>query len=191
MNQQQFFEKVLQAVERLEIPYMVTGSVGAFAYGEPRMTNDMDVVLEIAADKVEALAQEFPPGAYYFPPRASVLEEIRRRGQFNVIHVESGSKVDLIVRKDTAFARAEFGRRHSLPFSAGHDAASASPEDIILSKLDYYRKGGSEKHVTDILGILRVSGKVLDFDYLESWAPRLSLDEVWHKVVARFKATGG
>ncbi|MBI4606075.1 MAG: hypothetical protein HY721_29260 [Planctomycetes bacterium] len=188
MNQQEFFERLLQALARLEIPYMITGSVGAFAYGEPRMTNDMDVVVELPAQKVDALAQEFPPGAFYFPPRDSILAEIRTRGQFNVIHVESGSKVDVILRKDTVFARIEFGRKRSLPFSRGFAADTASAEDIILSKLDFYRKGGSEKHMTDILGMLRVSGATLDLEYLREWSQALGLEDLWRSVQARLRS---
>ena len=182
MNQRQFFEHVLRTLEDLRVPYMVTGSVAAIAYGEPRLTNDMDVVLELAAESVDRLAAAFPAGRFYFPPHATVNAEIVRRGQFNVIHVESGSKVDFILRKDSEFSRTEFARRKSVPFTGELEAISATPEDIILSKLRFYEESRSEKHASDIRGMLRVSGDSLDLEYLEGWAARLGLSSAWRAV---------
>ena len=89
--------------------------------------------------------------------------------------------MDFIIRKDTEFARTEFLRQGRVPFSEGFDASCATPEDIVLSKLDYYRKGGSEKHLADIAGMLRVSGKILDLPYLAHWTSRLGLEAEWEK----------
>ncbi|OGV74354.1 MAG: hypothetical protein A3K19_27355 [Lentisphaerae bacterium RIFOXYB12_FULL_65_16] len=182
MTQQEFFEQVLLALDRAGVPYMVTGSVGAMLYGEPRMTNDMDVVIDPDPRQVSVLARAFEGDDFYFPPLDTVFEEIRCRGQFNILHVGSGSKVDLIVRKDTEFARTEFGRRQVVPFSARVDSSSATPEDIILAKLIYYRMGSSQKHIDDIRGILAVSAEVLDLAYLNAWVDRLDLRQVWHMV---------
>jgi len=184
MTQQEFFEAVIVALERLDIPYMVTGSVGAMLYGEPRMTNDMDVVIEPLPAHAALLARLFEGDDYYFPPVEVVTEEIRRRGQFNILHVGSGSKVDLIVRKETEIARAEFARRQSVPFSADLDSASATPEDIIISKLAYYQISPSQKHIGDIRGILAVSGDDLDRSYLNEWIERLELGSAWEEAQA-------
>ncbi len=188
MNQQEFFERVLRALERLEIPYMVAGSVGAIAYGDPRLTNDLDVVVDLNAAKVERLAEEFRPPDFYFPPSPSILEEIRRRGQFNVLHVDSGSKADLIIKKDTEFASAEFARRRKVPFTQGFSASTASPEDVILSKLHFFKSGGSEKHLRDIAGVLQVSGPGLDLAHIERWVAKLHLEDSWQ--AARKMASG-
>lgn len=179
MTQQEFFEEVLMALERLDIPYMVTGSVGAMLYGEPRMTNDMDVVIEPLPVHAALLARLFEADDYYFPPVEAVAEEIQRRGQFNILHIGSGSKVDLIIRKQTEFAATEFARRRTVPFSARFDSASATPEDIILAKLSYYAMSPSRKHVDDIRGILAVSGDDLDRSYLDEWIERLGLGAAW------------
>jgi len=183
VNQQQFFETVLLALARNDVPFMLTGSVGAFAYGEPRLTNDMDVVVDLSPAKVDGLAREFSSKGYYFPPRAAVLAEILRRGQFNILHVESGSKVDLIIHKGTPFAHTEFARKLLLPFSPEFDSPTATAEDIIISKLDYFRRGGSQKHLSDILGILRVSGETLNLSYLATWVGRLDLNNEWQQVL--------
>ena len=185
MNQQQFFETVIQALEKLEIPYMVAGSVAAVVYGEPRMTNDMDVVVDLHAESVTPLADSFPAPEFYFPPRVAVLEEIRRRGQLNILHVASGSKVDLILRKDTEHGITEFPRRQLQPMTPALSAQFASPEDVIVAKLVFYSKGRSEKHLEDVAGVLRVQGNALDRAYLDRWIGKLELDECWQAALSR------
>ena len=87
--------------------------------------------------------------------------------------------------EDTEFNRSRFARRRLLPSGAEGDALFAAPEDVILKKLEYFREGGSEKHVRDILGVLKVQGDQIDHGYLEGWAHRLGLDEVWREVKDR------
>ncbi len=137
MRQQQFFERVVAALESLEIPYMITGSVGAMLYGEPRLTNDMDVVVMMAPHHIQPLTNAFNEPAFYVPPPETILDAIRQRGQFNLIHVDSGSKVDLILRKQTDFALAEFERRRPVVFTEHIESQSATAEDIIVAKLMY------------------------------------------------------
>lgn len=179
MNQQQFFERVIETLERLQVPYMVTGSVAAMLYGEPRMTNDLDVVVCLTRSAAVALLAAFAPDDYYAPPIEVVQEEMSRAGQFNVIHVESGAKVDFVIIKTTEFARTEFARRIKVEFSDRLQAAAASPEDIIISKLLYYQMGSSDKHLRDIRGILAVSGGVLDREYINGWTRKLGVSQPW------------
>src|SRR5687767_15211893 len=164
---------------------MVAGSVAAVVYGEPRMTNDMDVVVDLRAESVAPLADSFPAPVFYFPPRVAVLEEIRRRGQFNILHLASGSKVDLILRKSTEHGLTEFPRRQVQPMTTALTAHFASPEDVIVAKLVFYSKGGSEKHLIDVAGILRVQENLLDRAYLDRWIGKLELDEFWQAAVSR------
>ena len=185
MNQQQFFEKVIRTLETLEIPYMVAGSVAAVVYGEPRMTNDMDVVVDLQAESVDRLGRSFSSPEFYFPPRPTILDEIVRRGQFNIIHLASGSKVDLILRKATEHGTSEFPRRQQQPMTPEMSAHFASPEDVIVAKLVFYLKGRSEKHLGDVAGILRIQGDALDRAYLERWVEKLGLDEVWQAALSR------
>ena len=185
MNQQQFFEKAVRALETLEIPYMVAGSVAAVVYGEPRMTNDMDVVVDLRPESAGPLAGSFTPPDFHYPSQPTVLEEIRRRGQFNILHLASGSKVDLILRKATEHGASEFPRRQLQPMTTSQDAYFASPEDVIIAKLAFYLEGRSEKHLADVAGILRVQGDTLDRAYLEAWVKKLGLDEVWRASLSR------
>lgn len=179
MTQQEFFEHVLRELERLQIPYMVAGSIGAMLYSQPRLTNDMDVVIDSSADRVPELEAAFPLPTFYITPAHAMREEIGRRGMFNIIHLGTASKVDLIVRKNTPHAREEFRRRRPEPFTAGFDCPTATPEDIILVKLRYFREGSSVKHLRDIRSILDIRADALDHDYLERWVRALELAGEW------------
>jgi len=96
--------------------------------------------------------------------------------EFNILHLGSGSKVDVILRKATEHGASEFPRRQLQPMTTTVNAHFASPEDVIIAKLDYM-KGRSEKHLADVAGILRVQGDALDRAYLEGWVAKLGLDE--------------
>jgi hypothetical protein len=189
VNQERFFVAVLTALDECGIPYMVAGSVAAILYGEPRLTNDMDVVAALEPHRVDDLLACFSAEDFYVPSAESVRSVIAGGGSFNIIHVPSGSKVDLIVRRRTAFAAEEFSRRQRVPFTEGLDASVATPEDVIVSKLLYFVEGRSEKHLRDIAGILRVSAGRIDERYIESWVARLSLEQPW-QAARRLAAAG-
>jgi hypothetical protein len=110
---------------------------------------------------------------YYCPPIEAIQDEVVRRGQFNLIHHESGIKVDSVLLKKSAFSDSEFGRKRKVELFSGFEVFIASPEDIILKKLDYYREGESEKHLTDIRTIL--SDTKTDENYLKGWVAELGL----------------
>lgn len=179
MNQHEFFEHVLRELERLQVPYMVAGSVGAMIHSRPRLTVDMDVIVDLEPAKAVELSAAFDEPGYYLTPLESIEKEIERRGMFNLLHSSSGAKVDFILRKETPHAHEEFRRRTLQPFSDQFRAHAATPEDIMLGKLRYFREGGSEKHLGDIRSILDVRGDSLDFEYIESWVERLDLSSEW------------
>lgn len=174
------FQDVLQRLESAQINYMVVGSLSSIVYGEPRMTKDMDIVVDVQSQDVEKFQKLFPIEGFYCPPSEILKAEIVSRGQFNLIHHDSGLKIDVLVRKQSPHAIEEFKRRQKISFWQGFEASIASPEDVIIKKLEYYREGGSEKHITDIRGIL--ANTEMDSTYLESWIRRLGLDEAWGKV---------
>lgn len=175
------FFTVIQKLEFENIPYMVVGSVASMVYGEPRMTHDMDLVLDILPDNVEKLETLFPIEEFYCPPLAVLQSEVIHRGQFNLIHQGTGIKIDIIIRKNTEHAREEFKRRQKVPFWQGSEVYLATPEDVILKKLCFFREGGSEKHLKDIRGILAES-KNIDKKYLQEWIGRLNLKPEWEKL---------
>ena len=175
---------VVQTFERLRIPYLVTGSVASMAYGEPRLTNDIDVVTGIQEVDISDVVAAFPAPEFYLSDEA-IRDAIRRDGQFNIIHPGSGLKVDVMVRRDTPFDRSRFARARVLRPAESYEAACASAEDVISKKLEYFREGGSEKHLRDITGMLKVTGDEIDRTYIAEWADRLGLREIWDMINRR------
>ena len=176
----EIFRAVLEKFESHQIDYMVVGSVASIIYGEPRMTRDMDVVIEVAPEKILQFQILFPIQEFYCPPDEVLSEEVARRGQFNLIHHESGLKIDVVIRKNSHHSRIEFERRQKIPFVGNLEVFVASPEDIIIKKMQFYQEGESEKHIYDIRGIL--ANTQVDYKYLNHWIDQLSLCEVWRKV---------
>ena len=178
--------QVVETFERLRIPYLVTGSVASMAYGEPRLTNDIDVVAGVREADIPGLLAAFPAADFYLSEDA-MREAIRRQGQFNIIHPSSGLKVDVMVRKETPFDRSRFARARVLRPDESYEAAFASAEDVIIKKMEYYREGGSEKHLRDITGMLQVSGDEIDQFYIVEWVDRLGLRDIWDTIQRRVK----
>ncbi len=184
MEQGELLRMVIHALETVGIPYMITGSQASAYYGEPRFTRDIDIVADIRPGQVEAFAAFFPSGEFYCD-KEMMLSEIKTRGQFNIIHAASGLKIDIILTKATPFSQTEFPRRRRSAVFPGQDADFASPEDVIIKKMEFYKEGGSEKHLRDITGILMISGDAIDRGYITLWAQRLGLTEIWNAVLKR------
>lgn len=179
---------LVEKLERLQLPYFVTGSMATIYFGEPRLTIDIDVVVDLPAHRVAEFCQAFPVEEYYLSEEA-VLSAVKRRGQFNVIHPASGLKVDVMIPADSPFDRERFSRSLRMHPARDYEATFASPEDVILKKMEFYREGGSEKHLRDIAGILRVSGESIDRSYIDGWAGRLGLAEIWAAILVREDST--
>jgi hypothetical protein len=175
---------VAEVLERLRIPYLVTGSVASMAYGEPRLTNDIDIVAGVEEKHIPGLLSSFPEEEFYLSEDA-MMGAIKKRGQFNIIHPCSGIKIDVIIRKNTPFDDSRFGRMKRISPAESYQANFAAPEDVIIKKMEYYRMGGSEKHLRDITGILKISGGEVDRSYITDWAGRLGLTEIWEAVLKR------
>ena len=164
------------------IEHMVTGSVAAMVYGEPRLTHDIDLVVVLPDRSIDALIDAFPGEEFYCAPREVILVEAhrRQRGHFNLIHHESGFKADVYLAGADAFHRWGLSHRREVPF-AGTTLHLAPPEYVIIRKLEYYREGGSEKHVSDIRGILRHRAD-LDLATIEDEVERRGLRSEWDVV---------
>jgi hypothetical protein len=173
-----------ETFERLQLPYLVTGSTATIAYGEPRFTNDIDVVVDLPASQIDALLTAFPDDQFYIS-RSAVEAAVARQHQFNIIHPTSGLKVDVIVASHSEFDRTRLRRARRLPVLKDRDVSFASPEDVILKKMQYFEEGGSEKHLRDIAGVLLIQGEDIDRDYIKSWAQRLGLAEIWSLALSR------
>ncbi len=178
MDQLEFFRYVIRILHGSGLRYMVVGSFASGFWGEPCATYDVDVVISLAASDVPALATLFPPDEFYYSPEAA-QDAIRGRTQFNVIHPESGNKIDLMIQGADAWGGLQLARRRLLLFEPGLEVYVATPEDIILSKLRYYQEGGSEKHLRDISGIIKLRKSELDAGYLAHWATELDVEQEW------------
>ena len=179
---------VATVFEQLGVPYLITGSTATIAYGDPRFTNDIDVVVDLPATQIEKLLLAFPAAEFYVS-QSAVEAAVAHRHQFNIIHPTSGLKVDVIVASDSDFDRERLRRGRQLPVLPERTVPFASPEDVILKKMEYFREGQSEKHLRDIAGVLRVQGDRIDRAYIASWTAKLDLAEVWQRVVSSL-ATG-
>jgi len=182
MEQSDLLRHLVRCLEKLDIPYFITGAVASIAYGEPRLTNDIDIVAEINDGHVTKLMECFPEGEYYLDSDA-ILEAIKRRHQFNIIHPGSGLKVDVMIPKRDAFDESRFARIKRMRPLEDTEANFASPEDVIIKKMEYYKKGSSDKHIRDIMGMLKISAEMIDLGYISSWAKKLHLDDIWELIV--------
>ena len=190
MGPSELLHRLAEVFERLAIPYRVTGSMASIAYGEPRFTNDVDIVAQLRPAQADEFSAAFPAPEFYCSPEA-VRQAARECFQFNVLHPASGLKADVIVVGDTPFDRSRFARGQRLLTDAAREAWFASPEDVILKKLAYFQQGGSEKHLRDIVGILKVQADAIDGAYIAEWVARLGVGEEWRLVQSRLTPPGG
>lgn len=182
----QLMQRMVTFFESHCIAYRVVGSMASMAYGEPRLTIDIDMVVELKLEHAALMLSAFASPEYYLSEPA-LRNAIARRQQFNIIHPASGLKVDLFVQKDTEFARTESQRARRIRNEGNYDAWFGSPEDVLLNKLIYFQQGGgvSDKHLRDIAGMMRLLREKLDRDYVTLWAAKLGVDQEWMAVQRR------
>jgi len=180
----EFLRHVAAALERSNVPYMLTGSLASSMYGIARATNDIDFVIAPARDELEAFLQMMQRLNLHVR-REDATAALRNGTMFSVIDFANGWKADLIVRKERAFSQVEFTRRESHEVE-GIRLTIATPEDVIVSKLEWAKASESERQLVDVAGILRMQRDNLDFPYIESWVRSLGLETAWE--AARAKA---
>lgn len=172
-EQDSLLERLISALERAGIPYMLSGGLSAIAYGRPRTTFDVDLVIEADERAVERLAEAL--GGGFEMDVESARRAARMRDECNVIDFETMEKADLWWLTETEFDRSRFSRKRLVPFPGGKMYWLPSPEDVILQKLLWRRKGGGENQIYDAAGVISVMGPDLDRAYLEGWAERMGL----------------
>jgi hypothetical protein len=174
----------LGILERYDIPYMIVGSLASGAYGEPRLTQDIDIVVEPTPPQLEQLCGAFPPDDFYVS-RDAARAALRDGGQFNVLDPSSGNKIDFMIARSDAWGLQQMARRRRMKLFPNREGFTGGPEDIILSKMLYYLEGGSEKHLRDITGMLKISPDRIDQAYVTKWADQLGVTEIWRAVLKR------
>ena len=179
MTQAELLADIAERLEAAGIPYMVVGSVAGSFHGEPRTTVDIDVVIDPTAEALRAFVDSLPRSAFYVDENGAT-EAFTSRTSFNVIDHGSGSKVDLLIRRERPFSRTEFERRlHATVL--GREIPIATAEDMVIAKLEWSVAGESERQIRDVGRILAVSGDSLDPAYLARWITELGLEEAFHR----------
>lgn len=169
---------VVGRLERAGIAYMVTGSIAANFYAVPRMTRDIDIVIELGGRDIGRFIPLFEKD-YYLEPN-TVRGAVKNKAMFNLIQNEHVIKVDFVVRKNSEYRRTEFARRKQITVE-GQTLYVVSPEDLILSKLHWAKDTGSEVQLSDVRNLLK-SVKKLNRSYLARWAKRLGIESLYKKV---------
>jgi hypothetical protein len=175
--------RIIAALSGAGIPYMLTGSFASSYHGSLRATQDIDLVISPTPDQIRALVKLLPRSEYYVDEKTA-LKAVRRQGQFNVIDMATGWKIDFIVRKERPFSREEFARRMKVEFQ-GLEMFITSAEDLIIAKLEWGKRGESDRQIEDAAGILRIRGNELDRDYIVKWVEDLGLAEQWTEALQR------
>ncbi len=169
---------VTKRLESAGILYMVTGSIAANFYTTPRMTRDVDIIIEVEKNDAKELFSLFSDDFYV--DKNSIKDAIYSKHMFNIIHNEGIVKVDFIIKKDTEYRKIEFERRRSIVFE-GVRIDITSPEDLVLSKLYWAKDSLSEMQIRDVKNLLKTVPN-MDAGYIEKWVKELELGEIYKEV---------
>lgn len=173
-RQPEFLEKLIGLIEAAGIPYAVCGSLGSSLYGQSRATNDADIIISPTENQLAALLKCLE--TKYYLNTETALEAMKIRSMFNVIDNEFGWKADLIFQQDKPYQISKFKRRVRAKLW-GIDLWILTPEDVILSKLDWAKESGSEMQFRDVFGVVGLQWGKLDWDYLRHWAMILGVEK--------------
>lgn len=166
----------VEKANSLGVEHMITGSYAMSAYGEIRMTRDIDIVIQLNEETIEAFVAAFD-GDYYIS-KDSVLRAVRVRSMFNIINQSHGGKIDCIIQKHTAFAQESFSRRYKVSV-AGIEFWTTTKEDLILAKLNWARDTRSEMQIRDIANLTESE---YDSEYVAKWVAGMDLTGIWMEV---------
>lgn len=173
-------DEIVASLSAAGIPCMLTGSFASAVYGAGRATMDIDLVIDPSRDALRRFVAEMESAGRYVSLEAA-LDALDTRGLFNVVDVESGWKIDLVIRKDRAFSREEFARRIELTL-AGVRLPVVTIEDLILAKLEWARLGGSARQLEDVRALIAIAGTHFDRAYVERWVEALGVERQWQDV---------
>jgi len=176
-----FLARLVAKLAAAGIPNMVVGSFASSFHGVPRSSQDLDLIIDPDRHSLSRLLADLSASEYYVDA-AAALDALRRRSQFNVIDMATAWKADLIVRRARPFSVEEMSRRAEGNL-LGARVFVASPEDTVLSKLEWAKQsGGSDLQLRDASGILQLRASDLDLGYIERWVVELELQDLWSRV---------
>ncbi|MBI2676454.1 MAG: nucleotidyltransferase [Candidatus Yanofskybacteria bacterium] len=182
MEQEKLLLKLGKILGKLKIPYLISGGIAVVVWGRPRFTADIDIVVEISPEKLDALATELLAiDKDVYVDRETMEEALKKAGEFNFIHPASGLKVDFWIFKNDDFDKERMKRRIKKQI-AGQKLYFSSPEDLILIKLLWFKDSQSTRQLEDISSILRIQDK-LNISYIKKWAKRQRTLDVFENLL--------
>lgn len=183
MQPSELFLQFIRRFNQAGIRYMIGGSVAGIFYGKPRFTQDVDCIAFLNDADIRRLPEVFPRSDYYLPPAEVIAAEVarERRGHFNIIHMSTTFKADVYLTGRDELNAWGFRHRNPVQFE-GETVVLAPVEYVIVRKLEYFREGGSQKHLKDIQGILEISGDRLERSALDHWIVRHGVETQWKMV---------
>jgi hypothetical protein len=172
---------VTRILEELGVPYLIGGSVASIIHGEPRLTNDIDLVADIKEEQVSGLVAALETD-FYIDDRA-IRRAIRERKSFNILYLETMYKVDIFIPRGDEWSREQMRLREGRNLVEGDESTVrlvSNPETTVLQKLWWFRRGNevSDRQWRDVLGVLKVKADLLDYDYLKHWSARLAISDL-------------
>lgn len=177
--------EVIDVLESLGVGYHLGGSYASSLHGFPRQTQDIDMVVALEECHISELVAGLE-GDFYVE-ESTIRRALRNKASFNILHLESGIKVDLFVRGDSAFDCQEFERHRPelVQIEPERRVFVKTPEDIVLRKLHWYRQGGQvpDQQWTDVVRVIRVQGDRLDLEYLQQWAQQLEIADLLERAL--------
>lgn len=180
----EFLKRLISALENAQIPYMLSGSFGSGFHGEPRATNDIDIVIVSTLEQLNQFVKLL--GEEYYVSLEAARDAFTQNSMFNIIDMQTGWKADLIIRKNRPFSRQEFQRRRKVKLM-DLDIWMLSPEDLILSKLEWSKAQQSQQQFRDALGVAVVQWDRLDHEYLQEWAQNLQVKYLLKQLLSEAK----
>lgn len=187
IGQELFLARLTTLLAAAGIPFMLSGSLASGIYGQPRATNDIDIVIDPTNSTLDRFLKSLPK-TWYVSAEAAI-DALLRRSMFNVIDPETGWKADLVVRKERPFSLEEFRRRATMQV-LGNALPVVTPEDSILSKLEWSRESASQNQYADALAVVSRNLKNLDREYLHRWAKELGLTSLLNQLLDQAQRTG-
>ena len=178
---------IVDAFDELDVAYELGGSVASSVHGVARSSLDIDILAMLEPSQGSALVRLLESGYYISANR--VADAIERETSFNVIHLETMFKVDVFIARSNEFRRSSIQRRKLQSITAEREFFVTSPEDIVLHKLHWYRKGGevSDRQWQDVIGVIKVQASRLDRTYLLEWAAKLDVADLLERVLSEAK----
>jgi hypothetical protein len=183
MQDLNLFALYVDILSKYQIPYFVTGSVASIVYGDPRVTHDIDLVINLNNVNIDIFLKAFPSEQFYCPPEEVIRTEMNRsaRGHFNLIHHESGFKADIYFTGKEELQHWALQNSKQIDF-AGGKINIAPPEYVIIKKLEFFKEGNAQKHLSDIKSMLTNSIDLIDFSLLNNLISGKNLTAEWEAV---------